>query len=91
MRKPAVWIVIVFALAFGAMMYSSFSGMTQYRVEVCVNVGGREACRIASAETREKAQSAATVNACAQLVSGMTDSMACQSRTPTSVKVLTGN
>ncbi len=91
MQKPAVWIVVIFAIAFGAVMYSSFTGMTQYRVEVCVNVGGREACRIASAETKEKAQSAATVNACAQLVSGMTDSMACQSQTPVSVKVLSGN
>jgi len=91
MRKPAVWIVVIFAAIFGAMMYSSFTGMTQFRVEVCVSDNGRQACRIASAETQEKAVSAATTNACAQLVSGMTDSMACQSRTPVSVKVLNGN
>ena len=91
MGKPAVWIGLIFVLAFGAIMYSSFKGMTQFRVEVCVEDSGRQACRIASAETQEKAQSAATVNACAQLVSGMTDSMACQSRAPVSVKVLSGN
>ena len=91
MAKPAVWIGIVFVIVFGAIMYSSFRGMTQFRVEVCVEDSGRKACRIASAETEEKARSAATTNACAQLVSGMTDSMACQSRTPVSVKLLSGN
>lgn len=91
MGKPGLWIGVFFLIAFGAIMYSSFTGMTQFRVEVCVTDNGRQACRIASAETQEKAQSAATTNACAQLVSGMTASMACQGRTPVSVKVLSGN
>lgn len=90
MGKPALWIGVFFLIAFGAIMYSSFTGMTQFRVEVCVTDNGRH-LRIASAETGEEAQSAATTNACAQLVSGMTASMACQGRAPVSVKVLSGN
>jgi hypothetical protein len=46
---------------------------------------GSTACRTASAETREDAIRTAADNACAQLVSGMTDSIACTQTPPKSI------
>jgi hypothetical protein len=46
---------------------------------------GGTACRTASAETREDAIRTAADNACAQLVSGMTDSIACTQTPPKSI------
>ena len=83
-----LWIVLAFGAAFAAIMYTSTQGLSRHRVEVCVEYEGRSACRTASAATPEKARETATVNACAQISSGMTDSMRCQGSTPTKVTVL---
>jgi hypothetical protein len=78
MKKPAVWIGLIFLIAFIAMMYHSTTGLAAYRVEVCVTFRGNEACRTASARTKEEAQRTAQSNACAQVASGMSDSMGCE-------------
>jgi hypothetical protein len=88
MKKPAVWIVIACAAAFGLIMYSSFRGLTGHRVEVCIEFDGREACRTASASSEKQAERTAIENACAQLTSGMTNSIACQNTPPKSRRVL---
>jgi hypothetical protein len=90
MKKPGLWIALAVALAFFAMMYSSFQGVTQYRVEVCMEYQGRNACRVAAASTAEQAQRTATENACALIASGMTDSMACSSTPPVKVTWVEG-
>ncbi len=85
MGKRGTIIGIAFALVIvGVLIYSSF-GLRRYRVEVCVEFNGQQSCRTASASNREQAQRAATNNACAQIASGMTDSMACTSKPPVSV------
>jgi hypothetical protein len=84
-KKTGLWIVLVFALAFAAIMYTSTRNLSTYRVEVCVEYQGRKACRTASAATREQARRTATDNACAQIASGMTDSIACTNTQPYSV------
>jgi len=89
MKKPAVWIVAAFAIAFGLMMFTSFRGVTGHRVEACIEFEGRESCRTASASTRQQAERTAIDNACAQLTSGMTNSIACQNTPPKSLRVLT--
>jgi hypothetical protein len=73
--------------AVGFIIYSSMN-VAQYRVEVCVAVDGQTACRTASADTQDHALRSATSNACAQLVSGVTASMACERSDPKSVKWL---
>ena len=70
-------------------VYSSM-GLTAFRVEVCMAYEGRTACRTASGADKESALRTASDNACAQISSGMTDSMACGRSTPTSVKWLEG-
>lgn len=90
MKKPGLWIALAVGVAFLAMMYSSFRGLTQYRVEVCMEYQGRQACRSAAASTPEQAQRTATENACALIASGMTDSMACSSTPPARLTWLEG-
>lgn len=74
----------------GLMIYSSLD-LAGYRVEVCKEFQGRTACRTASGATRDAALRTASDNACALISSGMTDSIACQGTTPTSVKWLKGD
>jgi hypothetical protein len=91
LKRPGVWIAVIFALVFlGVMIYSTM-GIRKYRVEVCIEYGGRQACRTASAATAEEARRTATDNACALLTSGMTDSIACANTPPVKVTWLEGN
>ena len=78
MNKKLIPVIVVGVLAMvGLMIYSSMN-LSSHRVEVCVEFQGRQACKIASGETRDNAIRTATTNACAFLASGMTDSMACE-------------
>lgn len=86
MKKTAIALAAV--AAFIALLVYLTMGNKRVRVEVCVAYQGRTACRTASGESRESAQRTATDNACAQIASGMTDSMACTSRPPVSLRWL---
>jgi hypothetical protein len=76
-----VLVVIVF------LIYSSMH-IAKYRVEVCINFHGVNQCRTASADTQDHAMRSAQSNACALLVSGVTDTMQCERLVPVSVKWL---
>lgn len=80
--KRTSWVaVVVLALVGGFVVYSSFTLGTVH-CEVCVEFDGREACgRVDGANERE-ATAAARTNACAQLTSGVTNTLACE-RAPT--------
>jgi hypothetical protein len=80
-------IVLGIIAFFGLLVYLTL-GPKQNRVEVCVEFQGRTNCRIASGPTRESALRTATDNACATIASGMTETMACGHKPPTSVKYL---
>lgn len=87
--KKTVMIGIAFiVLVLVVLVYTSM-GNNRYRCEVCVVYGGRKACRMAGASTEAQAQRTATENACAEIASGVTDSMACENRQPASVIWLT--
>lgn len=88
MKSKGVWIVLIFGLAFLAIMYTSTRNLSAYRVEVCMEFNGRQACRTASAASPEMAQRTATDNACALIASGMSDSIACTNTTPKSIRQL---
>lgn len=89
-QKTGFLIAAFIAGLFALVVYSSM-GLTAYRVEVCMAYDGRTACRSASGADKETALRTASDNACAQISSGMTDSMACGRSTPTSVKWLEAN
>jgi hypothetical protein len=76
---------VVLVLVF--LIYSSMH-IAKYRVEVCVAFKGRKDCRTASADTQEHALRSAQSNACALLVSGVTEVMQCEHADPTSIKWL---
>lgn len=90
MKKTSL-LVVLFLLAFVAILIYSTMGLKRFRVQVCIDFQGRTSCRIASASTRQQALRSATENACALLASGMTDSMACTATPPSSVKWLEEN
>jgi hypothetical protein len=87
MKKP-VLVGIIFALiVLGYIVYSSMN-LAGHRVEVCITFNGRTNCRTASGASEEFARRTATTNACADIASGVTDSIACENTPPNSVKVI---
>lgn len=83
--KIGIGVVVAFFLAL--LVYSTLD-LGRVTVEVCVEFKGRTNCGSAAAPTEEEAVRTATDNACALLTSGMTESMACSRRPPTSVRRL---
>lgn len=84
--KRSVLLGILFVLVFLAFVVYTTWNTGRIRCEVCITFQGRQACRTASARTRELALRAATDNACAQIASGVTDSNQCQNTPPDSVR-----
>ena len=83
--KKTVWLAILFVVAvIGLVIATTFSG-TRVRVEVCLSFRGRSDCRTVQAATKEDALRTATQNVCAQLASGVTDSIQCENTQPVSV------
>lgn len=86
--NKTVTIGVVFVLVVVAFLVYSSMHIAQYRVEVCIVFHGMNQCRTASADTQEHALRSAQSNACALLVSGVTDTMQCEHLDPVSVKWL---
>ena len=75
-------------IAFLALMaYSTLHG-PRYRVEVCMAYQGRSACKTVSAKSEPAALRSAAENACADIASGITDTMRCEQSEPQRVKWL---
>lgn len=87
MSKTVVIGVVFVVVVLAFLVYSSMH-IAKYRVEVCVVFHGVNQCRTASADTQEHALRSAQSNACALLVSGVTDTMQCEHQNPISVKWL---
>lgn len=83
--KKTVVLAIAFAAAVLAVLIFTTIGINKFRCEVCVTFNGRTACRTAGASTEAQAVRTATENACAQIASGVTDSMACENTPPQKV------
>lgn len=81
-------IIALFVAALVALIaYSTLHG-PRYRVEVCMAYQGRSSCRTVSAKSEQAALRSATDNACADIASGVTDSMRCEQSEPQRVKWL---
>ncbi len=80
--------VVIFIAAFIAMIaYATMHG-PRYRAEVCVAFNGRTACKTVSAKSEQAAIRSGTEGGCADIASGVTDTMKCVSSEPASVKWL---
>jgi hypothetical protein len=87
MKKP-VLISVLLAVAILAFIVYLTMGMVKHRVEVCMAFGGQTNCRTASGATVEFATKTAIQNACAEIASGVTDSIKCEHTDPQKVNVL---
>ena len=84
MKKPALVGVLIVAVIFGIIVYSSMN-LARFRVEVCMAYNGQTNCRTASGSTEDFALRSARSNACAGIASGVTDTIGCEGSTPTKV------
>lgn len=84
MKKPVLVGLLIF---FGLIALIAYSTMTLggQKVEVCMQFKGRQSCRVASGNTKESALRTATSNACGEIASGVTDSLACERADPVRV------
>jgi len=83
------WTSWVTALTLGGLiMLVVLSSLTigSVRCELCVEFGGRRACRAVDGNSEDEARAAAITNACALVASGVTDTVACQNTPPTDVR-----
>jgi hypothetical protein len=87
MKKPVLVGVIFVFVVLGVLVYSSMN-LAKHRVEVCLTFHGNPSCRTASGTTEEFARRTAITNACSQIASGVTDSIACENTAPDKVTVL---
>jgi hypothetical protein len=79
--KSTLATVVVLAPVVAVVVYSSFT-VSEYECEVCITFEGRDACRVVKAAEEREALRGAIDNACAQLASGVTDSMRCTRTEP---------
>ena len=82
LRPLAIGIAVAAGLA--GLAWLTVRGQTA--CEVCVDYRGREACREASAATREEARQHAQATACALVTGGVTEDLECQRTPPTRLR-----
>lgn len=87
MKKPVLVGILIVAAILLIMVISSM-GLTRNRVEVCVEFKGTTTCKIARAASQEEAIRRAQDNACGELASGVTDTLACHRTEPSKINVL---
>ncbi|MEW5975418.1 MAG: hypothetical protein AB1898_06375 [Acidobacteriota bacterium] len=85
MSKTSKLLIVFGFLGFLAYVVYSTLDLHQYSCEVCMEFRGQTDCRTAAGETEAEAVRTAIENACAQIASGMTDSIACTQTPPKSV------
>jgi hypothetical protein len=77
---------LVLGGAFVAVLFFTTRNEGAVECSVCIDYGGRSACRTVLAATRDDALAAATRNACAVLSSGVTRGLECDRQPPRSVE-----
>lgn len=87
MKKPVILGIVFVVVILGVIIYSSMN-LAGHRVEVCITFNGRSNCRTASGSSEDFARRTATTNACAEIASGVTESIACEQTEPTKVTLL---
>jgi len=83
-KKPVIIGILFLAVILGVIVYSSMN-LAGHRVEVCMNFKGQTSCRTARGSTQEFALRSAVSNACAQIASGVTDTISCEQSQPSKI------
>ncbi len=84
MKKPVLVGILIFVALMGLLLYSTLT-LGGTHVEVCMAFNGQQSCRTASGSNREQATRTAIQNACGEIASGVTDSLACERSEPVKV------
>jgi hypothetical protein len=84
MKKPVLIGILLFAALMALIAYSTM-GTASHRVQVCMQFNGHTSCRTTSGSTEAFALRTAVSNACAEIASGVTDSIACEQAPPVKV------
>ena len=71
-----------FVAFMGLVIYRSFH-VAGYRCTICIRFAGQSACGVVEGPTEGEARRGAMTNACAQLISGVTETLACERTEPT--------
>lgn len=84
MKRTLVRVALVGA-AIAALAFATLSH-GRIECEACVRFGDREACRSAAGADRSVAEQSAIATACSLVTGGVTETIACQGRTPVSLR-----
>jgi len=84
--RSTSWVALVALLAIGGFVVVSSFRVAGVRCEICVEFDGARACRTVDGANEKDTLAAARTNACAQLTSGVTNSMRCERQEPLSSK-----
>jgi hypothetical protein len=87
MSKTALAVVAFVVIFLSLIAWSTFHG-PRFRVEVCMVFNGKSACRTVSGKSEQAALRGGIENACADLVSGVADTIACGQAQPQNVRWL---
>jgi hypothetical protein len=80
-KKPVLVGILFAVLVLGVLIYSSMH-LGNYGVDVCMNYNGRTACATAKGASKENALENAMQTACAQIASGVTETIGCSRTQP---------
>ena len=89
--RASGWILAAALLAFMAVVIYRSLWIAGYRCSVCVNFRGQTVCTAVDGPTEREARSSAITNACGQIVSGVTESLACERSQPTKLNCTARN
>ena len=83
-KKPLIATLVLTAALIALIAYSTM-GLSGHKVEVCMEFEGRNACAITSGSSKDFALRTAMQTACANIASGVTQTMGCQNTNPSKV------
>ena len=80
-HTSAIAAVVFLVPVIGIVVYSSLH-VAEYECDVCITFDGQQVCRTVTGKTETEGIHTGTNNACANLTSGMTNSMRCERTQP---------
>ncbi len=80
--RNALVTLAVLGPVMAVVIYTSFQ-VSDFQCEVCMTFGGGSVCRTVTGKTEEEGMRTGIDNACAQLSSGVTETLRCQRTMPT--------